>query len=189
MNLVLTLHSKKELDFMLIKDLFISQESIRNTSQIPDMVDYIKNGGIMNTLSLSNYANLYNLKISPLINIIKFPDNKFMIHDGHHRCVAIYLAGREFLYPDEYIITEFEYEDYTTICFENGWLTPFDPLNEVREAEFYSFKEKVNKLYLVSEALALDYIAKNKDLYCHKRRFFSVKDLSVMVEYRIFLNK
>ncbi len=65
---------------MLIDNLIIRQESLRNPEQLSEMILFINSGG----------------SFTEKIILSQFPDSKLVIHDGHHRLCAIYLSGRTF---------------------------------------------------------------------------------------------
>ena len=79
--------------------------------------------------------------------IARFPDDRMMIRDGHHRCLATYIGGRTYLRHDEYSVETYTYEMYAEINFEAGFVTPFDPHTEVRVPDFTAFRQEVFRLY------------------------------------------
>lgn len=134
-----------------IEDLVVTQNGFRNPDQIQEMVAYVADGGIFDTQSLSEHSDGRDVR---LINLVKFEDGRIFIHDGHHRVAAIYLGGRKFLSSDEYTIKSWKYEDYKTINFQVGWVTPYDPRIEVRIPDYFFFKEEVARRLESSEAEA-----------------------------------
>jgi hypothetical protein len=154
-----------------LNKLYVMQDGIRAAEQIPGMIEFVKSGGKWTLQNLQDYAHKHNLKPSPIMEISLFPDGKLMIHDGHHRAIATYLGGRYFLYPNEFWIRNWKYEDYTEINFSARWVTPFDPRTELRSPEIYGLKTKAMKLFdSIGENAALDFInqavfTKPRDIY------------------------
>jgi hypothetical protein len=157
------------------------QDDIRNATQIPSMINFIKNGGIWSLPSLTYYANVHNVKTSPLIEIASFPDGMMMIHDGHHRAVATYLGGRKFLHPEELRIKEWNYSNYLGINFATKWVTPFDPRTHVRNAEIFVFKSKVfDVLQKEGKDKAVDFV--KNSVYTKPREIYYLPDLAEKYE-------
>ncbi len=157
---------------ILLEKLWVMQNNVRNYSKIPQMVDFLKNGGIWSENSLK----LFSGKPQSLILIVVFEDGRLMIHDGTHRCLSAVLAGRRFLLEPEYKVENWSYTQYKNINFNNNWITPFDPLEELRIADLSSFKNKVYELKSLEEKR--NFILNNKHEYCVKRNLFDVVDFS-----------
>jgi len=103
-----------------LKILQISQSGLRNQCNIGSMIEYVKQGGFWTAAYMSRFPH------NKLIQISCFEDGQHFIHDGHHRSVSTWLAGRKYLRDDEYEITTWTYDQYTEINYKNGWITPFD---------------------------------------------------------------
>lgn len=142
------------------------------------MAEYVKNGGTWDKEALQEYADRENVKVSPLINISRFEDGVMYIHDGHHRTLATLLAGRLLLYPTEFKITHWMYEQYLEINFEVGWVTPFDPRTQCRKADLQKFKRYVIREAKESPEKAIKLIKKYKLIYAEPRKIFTVRDLN-----------
>jgi hypothetical protein len=142
------------------------------------MIEFVKNGGFWTLDILTKFAKEKGIKNPPLMEIVRFPDDKYMIHDGHHRLVSIYLGGREFIRSDEYVQKEWDYSDYLKINFKNGWVTPFNPIDEIRLPDIYGFKHAAIDLSKVNEAEAIKYILSNKQLYAKPRTISKVSSLA-----------
>ena len=74
---------------MKIIDIWISQRNLKRAEQIPAMIKDLKIG-----------------KRLPPVLLIRTEDNLIQLEDGHHRLLAYWLAGREFLNYDEYLLVE-----------------------------------------------------------------------------------
>lgn len=131
---------------MQIQDLLVSQSALRNPKHLPSMIEYIKDGGYWTIEYLNHYAEKYNLKSPSLISITRFENGILMIHDGHHRVTATVRGGRTKLDESEYKIVDMKLDDYRYPVPENGWITPFDPLTEVRIPDLTDYRELVQKL-------------------------------------------
>lgn len=148
-----------------INQLVVMQETLRTPTQINAMIAFVRSGGRWKTEGNPIY-------------ISQFPDDTQMIHDGHHRCVATYLAERYELFEEEYVIKNWTYEEYDSIIFKNGYVTPHDPRTHVRLADFLVFKTKAFEIAKTDEYLAKEYISANTHLFCRPRKIRSVKDLA-----------
>lgn len=72
---------------MQIKELLVSQRTLRNVDQIQAMIDAIENEEWL-----------------PRIEIWVDEAGVRQISDGHHRLVAYWLSGRRSLHPSEYLL-------------------------------------------------------------------------------------
>jgi hypothetical protein len=161
-----------------IDDLTVSQDAMRHTAQIAAMIEYIRTGGFWTCDALEKFATDNDLKVCPLIEIVQFPDGRYMIHDGHHRVVSTYLGGRHFLRGDEYRLKHWTYENYGGINFVNKWVTPFNPKSEIRLPDFWVFKKKVFELLEIDKDAATRYILDNGPLYKRLRTISGVACLA-----------
>ena len=68
----------------------ITQEVLRHRNDLPEMIQFIQRGGIWT---------------EPVI-LLKRPCENGLIYieDGHHRCVATFLARRKMLFPQEFLL-------------------------------------------------------------------------------------
>lgn len=127
------------------------QNSLRNPEQIPEMVDFVQNGGIFTRKKLAIFPNKKIektsklLKIDSLIKIVRFEDGALFIHDGLHRATSIWIAGRRLLAPREFTIEDWNYSSYLEINIAQKWFTPFDPRKEVRINNILVFKDMVKE--------------------------------------------
>jgi len=169
---------------MKIQKLRVTQAGLRNQPQLNQMIEFIKADGRFNQESIDKYceANPGTYK-SGLIQIALFPDGETFISDGHHRALAIALAGRDELYEDEYFTVEWSYAEYLEINFDHKWVTPFDPRTHVRLGEFFDFKQEVYKHLEQSEASAIEYIEAHPSGYCKPRTFDSIEQLRASVKF------
>ncbi len=157
---------------MKINTLGIIQDELRNPSQIADMVQFAKESKLFE-------------HCKPLIELALFEDGSYYIHNGHHRAVAMHLAGRESISSGEYYVKQWTYKDYDDIVFFNedrswrGYVTPFDVRKEARIADLAHHKTTVQMVFaLHGEEAARLYIKQTRPLYCYPKRYFTVKELA-----------
>lgn len=99
-------------------------------------------------------------------------EGEIYIHDGHHRLAGLWLAGGRTLYEGEYTLRKFTVKDYLTINWTRGYVTPFDPREQVRIADFKDIKERI----LESE-WDEDFIYSNRFLWSEDRKISSLEEL------------
>lgn len=165
---------------MEISSLILTQCDLRDWDMIEEMSYFVSQGGFFTQKSLNEWTikNIGKKTDRSLIQISIFEDGKCYIHDGHHRAVGTFLGGRDNFREDEYEITEWKYEDYLDINFENNWLTPFDPRSEMRVPDFFDFKERVWDTYNNQSIQHAYHLIKTRnDLYKAKRMFFNIGEL------------
>ena len=162
----------------LDRDLWVSQEYLRDIMSIPDMIDFVKSGEFWTKDKIKTSKEFPR---SYLITINRFEDGLMLIHDGHHRATATLLGGRDYLRNDEYVIWDFKYQDYLSYSIEKSFFTPFDPRKEIRIPNFYEYKKQCFTLTHNKEELE-KFIFSSKHLYSMKRSIKSITDLA-------FLNK
>lgn len=76
------------------------------------------------------------------------------LHDGHHRAVALIKAGGTVLYEDEFVVKRANWcKLYNEINPLKDWLTPFNPVEEVRKSDVLYFKESIRRILSVNETL------------------------------------
>lgn len=133
----------------------------------------------------------------PKITIF-WEDAKVYIHDGHHRCLAMILAGHTYLLDDEfnqdYMLTEFRYTDYARINIKRGFLTPFDPRTETRLPDFKQYKEEfAQKFSQIAfapnpEEIMQGWAIANKMKYAKPRHIYTLEELKRKYETDIQKN-
>lgn len=162
-----------------LSDLNVSQNGLRNVSQIGAMIWFVKKNGFFTMEEIHRAAPgpSYNSD-TKLIQITRFEDGALYIQDGHHRITSIFLGGRDYLRDDEYEITDWKYEDYMTINFKMKWVTPYDPRKEIRMADYQYFKSRVFDRYVVSEEDAVKYILSIPWCYKTPRNISSIESFA-----------
>lgn len=73
---------------MDITQIWVSQRNLRRADQIQAMIKTLANENL------------------PRITLIRCEDGEIQVQDGHHRLVAIWLSGRNYLERHEYILLE-----------------------------------------------------------------------------------
>lgn len=157
-----------------LEDLTITQESLRNPGQLPKMVQLVKDGKLFDEDVLKAHGST-----EKLIEIAQFEDKHVFLHNGHHRCVAIWLGGRFQIEDSEYYIKQWKYEDYDSISFDNEYYTPFNIVNEVRVQNLAPYKTFIkNIIHEFGEEMAYDVIPCAKSLYATERKLTQVYELA-----------
>ncbi len=166
---------------LLLEDVWITQEALRKCCQLERMIEFVRGGGFWTRAALNDWSRNHGMpEKTPLIQVSRFEDGKRFWHDGHHRIVATYAGGRDFLREDEYEIADWTYALYLQNdeeALENHWYTPFDPRTEVRLEDFNGFKSQVFLMLSFGFGGVVEFISKNKDRYCRSRKLHTVKDL------------
>lgn len=136
---------------MNLESIIPMQNSLRNPEQLPEMIEFVRLGGIFTkeVLSLFPKKKLEKtselLKIDSLIKIVRFEDGSLYVHDGLHRATAIWIAGRTYLDPREFVLENWKYDYYLEININENWFTPFDPRKEVRINDILVYKNMVKE--------------------------------------------
>ena len=169
----------------LLKNLQVMQNDLRHWDDIGEMVAFVKGGGFWTQEYLEEYSIKNKLsRVSPLIAISAFAeDGRYFIHDGHHRCVATWLGGRDYLAPNEFVIFPWTYDEYLEIAPQNNWYTPFDPRIHVRTADFSKFKAEAKKRFKVDQKEAVEW------LYDHLHDFRETRTITGVPELADVINK
>jgi len=171
-------------DHLLLNELIVMQDDLRHWDTIKEMVAFVKGGGFWTQEYLEKYSKKKKLpRTSPLIAITQFEDGLRFLHDGHHRCVATWLGGREILIPDEYQVSSWVYDDYLEIAPQNNWYTPFNPKTHVRTADFGRFKVEAKERFQQDQKEAVDW------LYDHLDDFRTVRTIKSVPELAAIINK
>jgi hypothetical protein len=155
-----------------LAELWVMQEELRHP--IEDMLWHVLQGGGWTRQEIERHsAN------SEPIQIVEFEDGCRMIHDGHHRVMASFLTGRT-LTPQEYIIVPMTYDRYRTPNFSIGFVTPFDPVTEVRIHDFMDFKKSV--LHALAEGqMEVAYNLMQLKTFCRPRTIKTVAELAAKI--------
>lgn len=168
---------------MFIDDLIVTQNGLRNPRQVSAMIEFVKAGGkftydarlAQHFLSVSEDHKGF----PPPMHISMMEDGRKLLHDGHHRAVAMWLGGRRQLDPSEYESAKYTYADYSLPHPDRGWYTPFDVDLEVRLPDFSLFKRGAAKVYDVKgDPAAVDTLIMDlRHRYCEDRRIWRVSEL------------
>lgn len=159
-----------------LRDLIVTQRDLRTPDQLISMTEFAEDGGIFNCeiLQCHNYRNT----TSPLIQLARFEDGQIYIRDGHHRLVAIYRSGRQYISEEEYVIREWEYRQWLTPNLKVGWVTPFDPRIQIRVGDLGSYKKELSSID--NDIDKLQFIKDNVDRYAIDRDISSIAELSIL---------
>lgn len=142
------------------------------------MWEFVASGGYFNEESLRKH-NPYH---TSLIAIARVPVGAIncglhnhegyyhFIRDGLHRCCVAHLY-RGMLREDEYFQEEHTLEDFEQVNLDCGWVTPLNPITEVRLADFHHYKKSLMAAVRLGahETSIRNMIAGSKKLYCAER--------------------
>eukprot|EP01114_Cavostelium_apophysatum_P020652 TRINITY_DN6981_c0_g1_i1.p1 TRINITY_DN6981_c0_g1~~TRINITY_DN6981_c0_g1_i1.p1 ORF type:complete len:253 (-),score=38.49 TRINITY_DN6981_c0_g1_i1:34-738(-) len=174
----------------LLSELIVTQHGFRsqNREKLQQMINYVAKGGLFDDQELRRYKKEKH-KETDRITLAKFerteqtiPHCCTYIWDGHHRVLAMYLGGRNYIDPSEYrIITNFRYDLTAKKHLSSGFVTPFDPREEVRLPGFYDFKKEALeeiRRHNWSESEIDEYLEKNASRYKRKREFSTIGEMA-----------
>jgi len=171
---------------MKISQLMVTHNHLRHKENLHEMIRFVSEGGIWTKGHLEQYSREKGLdRVSPLIQLSQFDDGKLFLHDGHHRVVSTFLAGRDVLESTEYEISNWKYPDYLEINHGNGWYTPFDPRIHTRTPDFGKFKKIARERFADDPIGAEKWILENQNLYREDRRFWFAPELAEEVLWLI----
>lgn len=159
---------------MNTKILIPLQSGLRlSPEDLAEMCKFVREGGVFNEKSLRKHDSkrasliaICRVKANGTGNLYNNNGYHYFIRDGLHRCCVIQLVGASTLFEDEYFVEDRKIEDFTVANIDSGWITPFNPILEVRLPDFHMFKQHVLSL---PPFLRLDYIMKSKRQYCTSR--------------------
>jgi hypothetical protein len=170
---------------MPLERLTVGQHGLRYAAdEFHCMMDFVADGGVWNEAALRAHAARHGRGRVSLIQLSEFSAAPgaagplLVVHDGHHRLVATHLAGRPFLYAEEYRVTRWTFEQYLEINFACGWVTPYDPRTHVRRADFIAWKQKVLAVALADPARAEQLIRSEAAAYREPRRYGDLHSLA-----------
>lgn len=151
-----------------LSDLIVTHHGIRDRLKVKMIAAEVSSGKL--------------LIDEPLIRIGQFPDNRLYILDGHHRCLGKHLAGKIYMYGPEFKLEQWTYEQFGSVNFETGWLTPYDPRTEVRKPDFLGYRNDIIEMRReLGEVATRNWIEWSKDLYAERRMYNSIEELRMAV--------
>lgn len=146
---------------MKILDIIPTQNSLRNYKTVEQCVARLEKGE----------------RLTP-INLSLMEDWVTYLHDGMHRLCAMHLYGMTHITEEMYVAKVMTYEQYASINWKVGYVTPFNIRTECRIPDLYKWKSEVFRIKGESgEAWAEMFIACNKESYIEKRRVWNVEDV------------
>ena len=174
---------------LLIDDLLVSQEYV-GAKKIKEMHEFVANGGIWTAEVLLNHDRHQTVTKhgregfpSPLIAITRFEDGTHLIHNGHHRIRAT-RDVRQYLYDEEYIISDRPLVEYLQINLPQTFVTPYDPRTHIRLYDFHDYKKHVLDMARVDSQKAIDYVLTHPHLYRKDRNVFKVMEMKIIEDAR-----
>jgi hypothetical protein len=166
-----------------LKDLLVTQNGLRNCRQVARMIEFVRRGGYFSQDARLAQAILTDGRrqgVPPPMFISHMEDGRLVLHDGHHRAVAMFLGGRDHVIGKvEADYGNYTYADYSQPNPEMGWFTPFDIDTEVRLPDFGWFKGEAQEIYKQYGLGALKEFTTNyHSAYAEPRRLQTVAELA-----------
>ena len=150
-----------------INDLTPTQAGLRNRQRAIDIGEKIEAGTKLE-------------RRSP-IAITRFEDNRLFVHDGHHYIVGLIFGGRDTLENDEFKVTDWTYEQYREVNWNDGFITPFNPNTEMKVADLARFRTAVQFIRERNgDEAAEDFIRTHGYLYLVPRRLKEFWELAAL---------
>ena len=132
-----------------IRNIYVTQNGLRDPGQLDRMVSFVKNGGIFDTSSIKEFGG----ECAKLMHIAEFEDGRLFVVDGHHRLVAMSLGGRNYIHVSECQVRQWKYSDFIEANPSAGWITPFDPRTHLRINQLGEIKRRPDIPYLVPRTI------------------------------------
>lgn len=128
------------------------------------LIDHVRGGGRLDVASLTAHD-----RDSTPIFVTRFEDGRTMLRDGLHRATAV-LLGRSsgVLESAEMVVEDMTYAMFREPALAAGLYAPFDPLTEVRVADFRGYRDEVRRV-VREGGDALAYIATHRHSYVKPR--------------------
>jgi hypothetical protein len=82
------------------------------------------------------------------------------------------------LWPEEYQVTAWSYEQYQEVNLAAGWVTPFDPRAEVRVADLVAWKQRALELAQREREQAERWIRERRSEFSRRREIRTVAELA-----------
>ena len=163
----------------LIDELTVTQDYVHTEQQLPDMIEFVRKGGVFDETTLANWAKKDDDFHSGPMKITIFEDGRPFLQDGHHRGVAILLGGRTHLLPSEYVIEHWSYNDYLEIAPNHSWFTPYDVRTQMRKSDFRDFKQKAKKILKEEGWNQMEtFIKNNQNQYTYPRTIYRLREIA-----------
>jgi hypothetical protein len=154
--------------------LVVTQDGLRNPGQLGPMIEFVRRGGFFTKDALLAFHVFNSLSNYPSIMHVAKIDDTFYLHDGHHRAIAAWVAGRHAIHSDEYEVIPYTFDDYMKSNPKKKWFTPFDPRTEVRLADLTEYRNIIAESKLSHHSL----VALHGDKYKTARRFSTLEEMN-----------
>jgi hypothetical protein len=180
-----------------LAELRASQAGRRHTlTSMAALVDHVRTGGgwsdSSQACSVSDFRDAKDTGVTDCVTkgdgvgdgnggnggivVVRFEDGAHFVRDGHHRLLAMLAAGRCTLGVAEYTLEDWHYADWGVPNITAGFLTPLDPREELRRADWGEYREALKSVlnspsvgegegWEVAERRAVAYIKKHREGY------------------------
>mmetsp|Transcript_8859 Transcript_8859/g.13449 ORF Transcript_8859/g.13449 Transcript_8859/m.13449 type:complete len:362 (+) Transcript_8859:105-1190(+) len=143
--------SKKGREQLSLKSLMVTQNGVAHPQKLLPLATYVHEGGLFNRA----WAKGARDAIMMTANAVQMTGELYPIHvwlingvhyiwRGHHFALAIWLGGRDYLEPSEYIVRKSTI-DVTKVNLSYGYLVPFDPETHLRTCNFGQLKRDIRE--------------------------------------------
>jgi hypothetical protein len=159
------------MNMILLKDLWVTQHGLRYSKAVLQlMTRHVAEGGFWTADQIARHHAALALPEPPqLIELVRVEDGNSFVHDGHHRCTSVWLAGRPYLRADEYHLTERTYAWYLESNPDAGYFLTFDPRIHVRSADFLSFQREAQARFQSDRSTGEKWRSANEAGYLRRR--------------------
>ena len=148
-----------------LNEVLVTQNGVRSIAQVCKMIEFVRTGGVFDLECLRrNHTSDWRMN---LILITRLEDGSKFLHDGHHRALSIFLAGRDHFKPEEVeYLDDLSLEKYQEVNLKTGWLTPFCLKTEVRKPDVEDFKRQARQR---PDSEIETWVRSRRELFCQPR--------------------
>jgi AN1-type zinc finger protein 2 len=151
--------TKKGRETLPLDGLIVTQDSISCDGAVQEklfaLAFYVATGGHFNSAwaksskegresMAATFDSQVRVAVQFPIHIWEVAGTKYVFR-GHTFALGIWLGGRDFLYPEEYVLRKATI-DLERVNLQHGFLCPFSPQDEVRTLGYLTVKEEVKNL-------------------------------------------
>lgn len=150
-----------------LMDIIPTQNELRSVKTVNYFIDKLEKGETFEPVILK-----------------QLDDQKYYVHDGAHRLYASWLFGLEELKQSMYIMKYYTYEQFLSVNFRLGWITPFDLRTQCRVPDLTKYKDEIRRK--LDGGVPLDEIEKfirlNGHKYIQQRRAYNISQMELPQE-------
>jgi hypothetical protein len=149
-----------------LEDITVTQNRIRSSQSFQELQSKMKDD--------SDF-----LRKNPVV-LLQTEDGKYWVWNGHTRLAAYWALGFRKLIPEQYYVMKLTYAEVASVNFNVGYVTPFDPKDQCRAADFFEYKKVVRGLFnVVGPWYALKHIVEHSYEYIEERKIHKISKLKL----------